>query len=104
MNDNDIVAHYTSLLFNHFSKYNCSIKLFDTCIKDINQIENKNLNRLEYDLEVKGKDYAHEETIETYRNLSECANECEKRDYCLSSVFDYKVLEFSRNQFYENVE
>ncbi|WP_278549279.1 radical SAM protein [Paraclostridium bifermentans] len=104
MNNNDIVSYYTRLLFDYFSKYDYSIKLFDTCIKDINQIENKNLNRLKSAIEVNGKDFLHEEIVETCRNLNNCASKCSKRDYCISSVFEYKVLEFSRNQFYENLE
>ena len=104
MDDNNTVSYYTNLLFNHFSRKNYNIKLFDTCIKDINMSKCSNFNRLQYSVDINGKDYAHEEIIETYRNLSECANNCEKADYCLSSVFDYKVLEFSKGKFYENME
>lgn len=104
MNDNNIVAHYTQLLFNHFSKYNHNIKIFDTCIKDIKEVEYYSFDKLEYCIQIKGKDYAHEEEIEICENLSDCMNECKKKKYCLSSVFDYKVLEFSENRFYENME
>lgn len=104
MNDNDTVSYYTNLLFNYFSKKQCNVKLFDTCIKDIDMSGSGNVDILPYSLDVTGKDYAHEEVIETYRNLGECASDCEKASYCLSSVFDYKVLEFSKDKFYENME
>ena len=104
MNDNNTVSYYTNLLFNYFARKNYNVKLFDTCIKDIYMSESGNIDRLQYSLDINGKDYAHEEVIETYRNLGECASNCDKANYCLSSVFDYKVLEFSKGKFYENME
>lgn len=93
---------YTLKLFNEF-KNERKIKLYSTCIKNIfklnkYEIENKNL-----EIELLYKDYISEYYIKLEKKNIHCNLKCTEKEYCLSEVSNYKVLEFN-NKFYKNME
>lgn len=97
---NDLAAHYTKIIFEHFANKNYVLKMFDTCVKDINVegFENRDLS-----LNVLFKDHKTQWHFDFYTPEDDCRKECRNRDYCQSAVGNYTVLEYNE-KFYIGLE
>ena len=100
----DVVNKYTLKLFNDFKNNRKKLKFYSTCIKDIlsstkYEIEHENL-----EITLLYKDYASEHYIDLNKKNTSCIFECDKKEYCLSEVDTYNVLEFYNNKFYNGME
>lgn len=101
---NDNVSRYTRILLEHFLEKKRAVKIFDTCIKTINWLESSKVEKFCYPIEMKGKDFRKEEDIKLFRKPCKCYKDCSNSKLCLSSVSEYKVLEFFGGKVYESME
>lgn len=101
--DKTLVSKYTNKLLQNFSSKHI-VKIYGTCIKDIECILNDTVKEYEYDLEFNYKDFFAEKVIELKEPDFSCDNDCTYKKYCKSEVTEYKVLEFNNNIIYESVE
>ena len=99
----DEVSMYTLKLYNLF-KEKCNVKIYGSCIKSFSFLENSLLEKYNIELEMIYKDSYSERMIPLKKARLECSTSCNLRDFCLSEVLEYKVLEFSENKIYESVE
>ena len=90
-------------LYNLF-KEKCYVKIYGSCIKSFSFLENSLLEKYNIELEMIYKDSYSERMIPLKKARLECSTSCNLRDFCLSEVLEYKVLEFSENKIYESVE
>lgn len=101
---NDLASIYTERLFKFWVQKSHPVKVFDTCVKRLN---NYNLGtQKEYPQTVKVffKDCHLEKIIPLGRTFAhECAN-CTFKASCYSAVEQYKVLEWRASNWYENLE
>lgn len=74
-----------------------TIKLFDTCIKDIMVSENLVVNRLNNKILVFFKDAQNEFCVTLEKPYLSCMNTCDYKDICQSAVGEYTVLEINGN-------
>lgn len=103
LNNNEI-CYNMNKMFEYFLKRKCPIKLFDTCIKNFDWLNNYNFEKISENLEVYFKDFNQERQICLGKSNLKCTNTCDKKDYCISAVNQYKVLEFYKDKLYENLE
>lgn len=101
---NDSAAYYTRLLFEHFKKTNRKIKIFDTCIKNIDFKVYGEYTKYKDDVRVYFKDRNQHYEIDLTKNFKKCVQECVCFDKCKSSINEYKVLEYLNGKIYENLE
>lgn len=102
--DNDNAAYYTNMLFNHFSKDERIIKLFDTCIKKISGLTNTPVDKYRNCIVVYFKDVNEFRIIDLHKPDDQCREKCLVKKYCISSVNEYKVLEYRQQKFYKELE
>lgn len=97
---NDQVSIYTNLLFEHCSKKGKVIKIFDTCVKDIDVgvYEDRSIP-----IKVHFKDAQTEWDFNLYTPSLVCREECPKKRFCQSAVGNYTVLEYN-SYFYKGIE
>lgn len=98
---NDEASYYTKLLFEHFKSKNIIIKMFDTCVKDIevNIYEGKYIP-----LKVFFKDAKTSWEFRMSTPDMACRNTCPMSSICESAVGNYTVLEYNNHQFYKGTE
>ena len=101
---NQIVSDYTRIVLEYFLEYNRPVKVYDTCMKAVNWLEQSKVKKYCHSIEMKGKDFSKEEDIKLYSGSHDCYEECSNREFCLSSVTEYKVMEFFDGRIYENME
>lgn len=97
---NKLAAKYTKLLYKHFIDKGVTIKIFDTCIKDI---DIKNFNDKDIPLSVFFKDTKAERDFKLYSPKDECRKNCSHKLFCQSAVSNYTVLEYNGG-FYKSIE
>ena len=101
---NNMVSRHTLMLLDHYYKTKYAVKIFDTCIKAIEWLQLCSVEKFRYSIEVIGKDFAKEEEIKLFRDPHDCCKGCANMEFCLSSVTEFKVLEFFNGKIYENLE
>lgn len=98
---NGKVSRYSKILFEHFKDKGYSIRLFDTCIADI---DISDADKCNHEIKVYGKDYIHEKEFGVV-NTRGCDKEnCPNKEYCLSVINNYLALEYKNGKFSECVE
>lgn len=97
---NDSASKFTSLLFEHFRTKGYLIKIFDTCVKEIDIPSFEN-NYQQF--KVLFKDVKSEWEFKFYTPDSDCLRYCTHSDFCQSAVGNYTVLEYNGN-FYKGLE
>ena len=97
---NELASKYTMQLFKYFANKGFKIKMFDTCVKDIDirEFEDRNVS-----LKVLFKDAKAERLFYFYTPEMVCRKDCHKKLYCLSAVGNYTVLEYN-GHFYKGIE
>ena len=97
---NELASKYTMQLFKYFANKGFKIKMFDTCVKDIDirEFEDRNVS-----LKVLFKDAKAERFFYFYTPEMVCRKDCHKKRYCLSAVGNYTVLEYN-GHFYKGIE
>lgn len=98
--ENDLASIYTELLFNHFVGKQVVIKMFDTCVKNINVF---GFNNKYIPLEVYFKDVNSSWLFDFYTPNNDCRKECSHKEICQSAVGNFTVLEYD-GQFYKGIE
>lgn len=99
----DEVAEYSLKLYNVFKNRN-TVKIYSSCLKDFYFLRSYAVEKYKINLEMYYKDSFTERIIPLKKQNLECNSNCDLSDFCLSEVFEYKVLEFSKNKIYESVE
>ena len=94
-------AVFTARLFEAFWERARSIKLYDTCIS---ALKVHNLSKFAGMPEVYYCDYGHQWRVKLEREHKASCEGCEVKEYCISEVREFKVLEFCNNQFREELE
>ena len=97
---NDMASTYTNLLFKHFSYKGTIVKIFDTCVKDIEVFDYENVI---VPLKVHFKDSVTSWIFTQYTPDMECRAGCSKKLYCKSAVGNFTVLEYN-GRFYQGIE
>lgn len=97
---NELAAKFTKDLFDHYRKKDIVIKVFDTCVKDIDITGFKDDN---IPLNVYFKDANTEWGFNFYTPEMACRKECPQNQYCQSAVGNYTVLEYN-GHFYKGIE
>ena len=97
----DSASVYTAKAFCHFKDRVKAIKLFDTCVKDI-EINNYVERRPSF--KVYFKDWQHEKSFPLKTTDLECKQWCSKSDRCFSAVDSYVALEYRNGLFYKALE
>lgn len=97
---NELASKYTRLLFEHFKEKGYIIKIFDTCVKDLDVTEFENMN---IPFKVFFKDTKSDWQFNFYTPDADCRNKCPQRDFCQSAVGNYTVLEYN-GKFYKGLE
>ncbi len=101
---NQIVSYYTRILLEYFFKYSGPVKIHDTCLKTIDLFKSSHVEKYPHSIDMKAKDFHKEEIVKLNNNSRDCYEKCSNKQYCLSSVTEYKVLEFFGSRIYENME
>lgn len=101
---NDTACCYMEKIFNYFLDRSCQIKLFDTCVKNFLWLKNYDLIEMKDNISVYFKDCNQERQILLEKPRLDCMSTCENKEYCISAVSEYTVLEFNNNKLYENLE
>lgn len=97
---NELASKYTKLLFEHFKNKHIIIKLFDTCVKDIDAL---NFENIDIPFKVYFKDAKYSRDFQFYTPKTDCRNDCSHKDSCQSAVGNYTVLEYN-GKFYKGIE
>jgi sulfatase maturation enzyme AslB (radical SAM superfamily) len=98
--ENKVASTYTKILFEHLKNKNVIIKIFDTCIKDVD-IDNFEDQILP--IKVFFKDTKTSWDFGLTEPDWPCRKNCNKSTYCKSAVCDYTVLEYN-GCFYKGIE
>lgn len=98
--ENDYASIYTKKLFDYFKNRGYVIKVFDTCVKDLDV---RNYLDTELPIMVHFKDNKSEWDIELETPEMDCRHNCRKAVYCQSAVGNYTVLEYN-GKFYKGLE
>jgi len=98
---NDQASYFTMLLFEHFKSKDLTIKIFDTCVKDI---EVKGYAEKDIPIIVFFKDANTSREFKLNTPDMDCRNSCPMSDFCESAVGNYTVLEYNNHQFYKGTE
>lgn len=101
---NEATSHYMKIMFEYFAKKNFIIKIFDTCVKDFDWVKSYTFEKFHDNIEVYFKDYNQGRQIILEKPKLDCSKDCSMREYCMSAVGEYTVLEFNKNKLYENLE
>lgn len=101
--DSILAAKYTKKLYEYY-KDKCKVKIFDTCIKDLLNINMTKVLEMPDEIEVFFKDFSQEFKVELEKPYLECMKNCEKSKYCHSAVGEYTVLEFYGDKIYIEME
>ena len=97
-------ASFMKIYFDYFVKRNVTIKLFDTCVKDITCLEKAEIHSFDEDIVVYFKDHSQFRVMDLSRKLPACYANCKCKNKCVSAVDEYKALVFSNGEFYEELE
>jgi hypothetical protein len=92
------------LLYLYFKENVNVIKIFDTCLKDFKVLENKKIHQRLENFKVYFKDKNQESEIILGKPVLSCSYFCDKKDFCISAVGEYRVLELYKDKIYENLE
>lgn len=97
---NESASKYTKFLFEFFANKGIKLKIFDTCVKDIDiqGFEDQNMP-----LKVFFKDAKTEWEFNFYTPEMDCRQDCHNKQYCQSAVGNYTVLEYN-GHFYKGIE
>ena len=97
---NELASKYTMQLFKYFCNKGIKLKIFDTCIRDIDiqEFDNRDIS-----LKVFFKDAKAERIFNFYTPEMTCRQDCHKKQYCQSAVGNYTVLEYN-GHFYKGIE
>ena len=98
--ENDYAAIYTKKLFDYYKNRGYVIKVFDTCVKDL---DIRNYIDIELPIMVHFKDNKSEWDLELKTPEMICRQDCKKAVYCQSAVGNYTVLEYN-GKFYKGLE
>lgn len=101
---NEKASTFMQIFFDYFKDKNVKIKIFDTCIKSMSWLENKEVEKYKDSIEVYFKDKNQYRVMELSKNLSGCRKNCPFIDKCISAVDEYKTLEYFEDKIYENLE
>ena len=101
---NEKASTFMQIFFDYFKDKNVKIKIFDTCIKSMSWLENKEIEKYKDSIEVYFKDKNQYRVMELSKNLSGCRKNCPFIDKCISAVDEYKTLEYFEDKIYENLE
>ncbi len=93
---NSLSAKYTKKQYEYF-KIKYKIKIFDTCVKDLHQINPSEIVKLDSKVKVLFKDFNHESEVLLEKPYMKCMQKCNKQKYCHSAVGEYTVLEFNKD-------
>ena len=102
--NNEIASTYMELLFNYFMHRGCRIKVFDTCIKSFTWLHDYEILKMQDNLEVYFKDCNQGRKLVLEKPDIDCMISCNNREYCMSAVGEYTVLEFYDNKLLESLE
>lgn len=102
--ENEIAAKAGLILFKEFFAKNLPIKIYDTCIKKIRWLRKFRIKSYAQDIVVYFRDKNHYRQIDLSREMKPCRSSCEMRDYCISAVGQYKVLEIANDCVCEELE
>lgn len=102
--ENEIVSEVCAALFEEFFVKDLPIKIYDTCVKEIHWLKGHKIKKYLQDIEVYFKDKNSWRQIEISQGIKSCMFSCEMRDYCISAVNQYKVLEIMDHCVYEELE
>ena len=102
--DNNTASKYMELLYLYFKENVNVIKIFDTCLKDFKVLENKKIHQRLENFKVYFKDKNQESEIILGKPVLSCSYFCDKKDFCISAVGEYRVLELYKDKIYENLE
>lgn len=97
------INRYTLELFKEFAK-DKKIKFYSTCIKGINKMGEFEIDTSSPKVKLLYVDYQVERYLELGKKEGSCKMECSDREFCLSEVDEYNVLEFYKNRLYKNME
>lgn len=97
----DKVSHYTLELFKAF-KSSKKIKIYGTCLQAFNFLQKSSILKYNDNFKIIYKDFIVERSINLKSNNSNC--DCNLKHICFSEIHQYKVLEYFKNNFYENME
>lgn len=101
---NEDAAYYMNIFFSYFKSRLVIVKLFDTCIKNIPLLAEREVGKYSESIEVFFKDKNQYRKMDLTRIQSECMYSCPFRDKCMSAAEEYKVLEYFNDNFYEGLE
>lgn len=102
--ENEVASKYMKCLYEYFSQRNYIVKIFDTCIKDMEFISLDKVRFMEGDLEVYYKDFRQDCQLILQKPQIQCMQNCDKEKFCMSAVGEYTVLEIFNEKIYENLE
>ena len=88
---NSLSAKYTKKLYDYF-KRKYKIKIFDTCVKDLSDINPSEIVQLKNEVNVFFKDFGNESEVQLEKPYMKCMKTCKKQIYCHSAVGEYTVL------------
>lgn len=98
---NDKASYYTLLLFNHFKCKDVMVKMFDTCVKDLEIYEYEGRD---IPIRVFFKDAKTSWEFKLYTPTLPCKETCPMSIYCESAVGNYTILEYNNHKFYKGTE
>lgn len=101
---NESAAEYTKWLFDYYKNKKIGIKLFDTCVRDIDWENYDEMKPYRDRVTVYFKDKNQSREMILERSLPECAAECTCKEKCVSAVDEYKSIEFVKGKIIENLE
>ncbi|MCR5668577.1 4Fe-4S single cluster domain-containing protein [Lachnospiraceae bacterium KHCPX20] len=97
-------AGFMKIYFDYFVGRNVEVKLFDTCVKDIMDIDKADKQGFNEEIVVFFKDYSQFRVMDLSRQFPDCYVKCKCKNMCLSAVDEYKALVFNNGEFYEELE
>lgn len=102
--ENSVAAECCAVLVEEFFKRGCPIKIYDTCVKNIGMLRGREIKKYERQITVLFKDKNQFRREHLYRQKKSCMDGCEFRDFCISAVSEYKVLELEGDFLREETE
>lgn len=102
--ENSVAARCTAALVEEFFKRGRPIKIYDTCIKNIGKLRGRELKKYDKKIVVLFKDKNLYRRENLHRQEKSCMNACDVREFCISAVSEYKVLELDGNFMREELE
>ena len=101
---NEKAAEYTKWLFDYYKSRDINIKLFDTCVKNIEWEKYGEMPHYLDSITVYFKDKNQFREMILERSLPECMPTCMCKEKCVSAVDEYKAIEFVKGKIIENLE